>query len=175
MMLHAKSFAQELNRVLEQEGVDHNELAEKAGISRSTMWRYVQGELNGVSRRKAVQVARTLGYHLQMDGDTCHLVKNKTTERETNQKYELQSEIDNETIGGCLEMLKEMSYRKLKECEKVIGFVANLDDYELIELSRLVDILNEEQNKELLIEKLRALTTLVMPYQARRVKKEDES
>ena len=56
------------------------------------------------------------------------------------------------------------------ECEKIIGFIANLDHYELIELSRLVDVLKKEKNQEKLVEKLRALVTLIMPYEANKVK-----
>ena len=68
-----------------------------------------------------------------------------------------------------------MDYRKIIECEKIIGFIASLDHYELIELSRLVDVLKKEKNQQKLVEKLRALVTLIMPYEANKVKDRHES
>ncbi|MDZ7721695.1 MAG: helix-turn-helix domain-containing protein [candidate division KSB1 bacterium] len=174
MDLDGKMFAEELNKVLLQEGMFHTEVAAKAGISRTTMWRYIQGKRDRVSRKNAIKIANALGYHLQVNGRKCYLIKNKVIQDKTDKVY-IKSDAENKTIGGCLDMLKDMDYRKITECEKLLGFIARLDEYEMIELSRLIDMLKEEKNKKMLVEKLRALVTLVMPYEAIKMGENHES
>ena len=171
----ASSFSEEILRFLEKSLMSLEEISEKSGLSYTTVYRHVYGKSKYIEGDTAKRMAKAIGRRAVIWNGEMHLVETEEEQRKEEreaQNLELEEKDRQEKIKGVVAMLKKINSDQLDLANRIIALLMEMDDEELKKIELIVENAKRKESREKMLERLRAVITLVMPFSEEKEKGE---
>lgn len=171
----ASSFSEEMLRFLEESLMSLEEISEKSGLSYTTVYRHVYAKSKYIAGDTAKRMAQAIGKRAVIWNGEMHLVETEEEQRKEEreaQNLELEEKDRQEKIKGVVVMLKKINSDQLDLANRIIALLMEMDDEELKKIEFIVENAKRKESREKMLERLRAVITLVMPFSEEKEKGE---
>ena len=172
MRADAKIFVEQALLLFDKAGMSIDELANKSGLNRTTIYRLFHGQRDWVDRSTATKIARGLGAEIEFKRSQVRLFLANPSEKIERILEDSISINEKEAavglfIGRVVEMLRKLDVEALEIAEDLVKLIVTMDKEDLVNLHHVQKVLLEDENRMLFKEKLKAFVALVMPYHVR--------
>ncbi|MBN1561503.1 helix-turn-helix transcriptional regulator [candidate division KSB1 bacterium] len=169
MRADAKMFVEQALLLFDKAGMSIDELADKSGLNRTTIYRLFQGQRDWVDRSTATKIARGLGAEIEFKRSQVRLFLANPAEKIEKILEDSISINDQEAaigrfMGRVVEILRNVDTEVLEIAEDLVRLIVTMDKDDLLDWHHVQKTLFGEENRMLFKKKLQAFVILVMPY-----------